>query len=104
MNGVKRERLIEKKWLVVFAGLAVLAVGQLWVGNRLVTYGVEMSAKAREMETLVGENRRMRQELSSKASLSQVALAAEAAGFVRSSEVISISGFLPVAERLDRLF
>jgi hypothetical protein len=84
--------------------LAVLAVGQLWVGNRLVTYGAEVSAKVEEMERLAMENRRMRGELSSKAALSQVALSAEAIGFTKSGEVISVSGFLPVAERLDNWF
>ncbi len=99
-RGFRKLNAVNKKLLIVGVVLGVLALAQVWVSNRLVTKGVEMTEITRKFAALNQENLAMRQKLSGRTALSNISVEAEKMGFVQASQVASANSILPVAEKL----
>ncbi len=92
----------DRRLLIAGGLLVVMALAQVWVSNRLVTRGVEMSAIMKDLAVVSKENLEMKQDLLGRTGLPAIASEVRGRGFLdlASSRVVVGGEAGAVAERL----
>jgi len=99
----KKSQTPSRRFSTLSFGLLMLAlgllVGQIVLSNRLATKGKRLAQLDQEIETLTTENKRLRTQQAEQVSLSELAQAADEAGFVKHPPVVVLPQDQTVALR-----
>lgn len=88
-----------KLLLVLFSFILVLSVVQIIVSNRLSTTGIALGKIDQKVNMYNQENEKLREQLLTMSSLTQIASVASSLGFVSNKSQVVLTAPLPIAIR-----
>ena len=93
------ENLKQRKFLYYFPFVLVvfLGIAQIYLSNRLATWGRQLNQLEQEITQREEDNREFKSEIASLGCLTKLTDAAQKKGFVKDPPVLNLSSKIPVA-------
>lgn len=83
--------------IVLYTVLSIVVAAQLFASNYLAGEGGHLSTLEKKASLLIRENQTLQEELAERASLTKLAVEAQASGFAKAENIMYLDTSLPVA-------